>query len=61
MIPDYRIILVDNSQFLVEVKNFNQKRPDIDYKISTKDFDKYIHYSHIQNYSSIHNFEVLGQ
>ena len=47
MIPDYRIILVDNSQFLVEVKNFNQKRPDIDYKISTKDFDKYIHYSKI--------------
>ena len=46
-VPDYRIVLVDNSQFLVEVKNYNQKHPNSDYTISIKEFNKYLHYSKV--------------
>lgn len=47
LIPDYRIVLNDNSQILIEVKNFYQKSSTNNYKISKKNFDKLLAYSNL--------------
>lgn len=48
-IPDYRIILDNNNQFLVEVKSFYQKEITTKYKLSIKEFNKYKAYSNLVN------------
>lgn len=48
-IPDYRIVLDNNDQFLVEVKSFYQKKINSKYRISIKEFDKYKAYSSLVN------------
>ncbi len=47
IIPDYRIILNDEKQIFVEVKNFSPKNNVFDYSISLKIFNQYVKYSEV--------------
>lgn len=49
LIPDYRILLNDGMQFLVEVKNYNQKNPNKDYVMKNENYSKYLNYSKLMN------------
>ena len=47
IIPDYRIVLEDGSQLLVEVKNYRQQSAYDDYTIKTEYLDRIIRYAQI--------------
>jgi len=47
IIPDYRVVLEDGSQLLVEVKNYRQQSAYDDYTIKTEYLDRIIRYSQI--------------
>ena len=49
LVPDYRFVLTDKNQFLVEVKNYNQKQPYDDFLITIKNYNKYLNYAKAMN------------
>jgi hypothetical protein len=52
-VPDFRIVTVDNREFLVEVKNWNERDPRKNYSLS------HTYFSGLKQYASLFNKELF--
>ena len=49
LLPDYRLVLADGSQMMVEVKNYRQRSAYNEYSVKTEYLDRVLRYAHIVN------------